>query len=324
MKIAVVGGGTWGTTLAHLWANNAPTTLWARNTHDVEAINTRQENPRFLPGHRLHEQLRATDDLDEAVADADVVAVSVPTTAFAAIVRKLHRHVAADTPVISLTKGIDAHTGCRMTELISRHLPGRPFGLLTGPNLASEMMLGAPAAAILAMNDADLARPLQQVFSAERFRVHVHADVIGAEIGGAVKNIIAIAVGIADGMKSGDNVRSALITRGLEEITRLGVAVGGQRDTFAGLAGLGDLIATSTSDKSRNRRVGLALGAGQELASVIAGMDHQVAEGIASAQAVAALSRRVGVETPMCEEIRAVVVDGRSAAVAYQNLLRVL
>lgn len=321
MKIAVVGGGSWGTTVAHLCAHNSPTTLWARNYADVNSINERNENLRYLPGHQLHEDLRATSDIADAVANADVIVMGVPSHAFDETLNSLVGLVSSNTPLVSLTKGFEAGSGQRMTELIRRHFPKNPAGVLTGPNLAKEILSGHAAASVISLDDIDLARNIRPYFTTERFRVYTNPDVIGCELGGALKNVIAVAVGMADGLGAGDNTRAAVITRGLAEVTRLGVALGGKPETFSGLAGMGDLVATCISSQSRNRSVGEQLGKGQPLDSIIAEMD-QVAEGIKSAPVVARLGREAGVDLPICEEICAVVEEGRTAQEVYRGLLR--
>lgn len=321
MKVAVVGGGSWGTTVAHLCAHNAPTTLYSRRPEVAEAINERHENPRYLPGYELHPELRCVSDLAAAVNGADLVVMAVASQGFRETLIELRNHIGAGVPVVSLTKGLERESGKRMTELIVEELPGHPAGVLTGPNLAKEVLAGDAAAAVVAMEDPELADRLQSIFSTNLFRVYTNPDIIGCELGGALKNVIAIAVGISFGLGTGDNTRAAVITRGLAELTRLGVAMGGEAATFAGLAGMGDLVATCLSSQSRNRTVGEELGKGRSLDEIIDEM-QQVAEGVKSATVVCALGERFGVELPISEEIRAVVTEGRTAEQAYRGLLR--
>ena len=322
VRVAVIGGGSWGTTVAHLCAHNAPTVLYARDPAVAAAVNSTGENARYLPGRRLHPDLRATAEVAEAAGGADAVVMGVPSHGFRDTLRLLRPHVGERTPIVSLTKGLEASTHKRMTEVVADELPGRPVGVLTGPNLAKEILAGHAAAAVLAMAPADmpLAERLQDVLCASDFRVYTNTDVVGAEIAGATKNVIALAAGIANGLGAGDNARAALITRGLAEVTRLGVALGGDPPTFAGLAGIGDIVATCVSDQSRNRHVGERLGRGEPVASIVASMD-QVAEGVKSAPVVASLARSLGVDMPITEEVRAVIEDGRPAAAAYRALL---
>ena len=322
VRIAVIGAGSWGTTVAHLCAHNTPTVLYARDPAVADAVNSTSENHRYLPGCVLHPDLRATAEIGEAVGGADAVVMGVPSHGFRDTLRLLRPHVGDRTPVVSLTKGLESRTRKRMTEIVADELPGRPVGVLTGPNLAKEILAGQAAAAVLAMAPADapVAEGLRDTLCANDFRVYTNTDIVGAEIAGATKNVIALAAGIADGLGSGDNTRAALITRGLAEVTRLGVALGGDPLTFAGLAGIGDIVATCVSAQSRNRHVGERLGRGEAIADIVASMD-QVAEGVKSTPVVASLARSLGVDMPITEEVRAVIEDGRPAAAAYRALL---
>jgi len=321
MQVAVVGGGSWGTTVAHLCAHNALTTLYSRRAEVAESITERRCNERYLPGFELHGELRCVADLEQAAAGADVIVMAVASQGFRETGAALAPLVGTDVPIVSLTKGLERGTGKRMTEVIAEELPGRPFGVLTGPNLAKEILAGDAAASVVAMNDEAAARRLQAVFATNLFRVYTNDDVVGCELGGALKNVVAIAVGMAVGLGTGDNTRAAVITRGLAELTRLGVAMGGEATTFAGLTGMGDLIATCMSPQSRNRTVGEELGKGRTIAEIVADM-NQVAEGVKSAPVVCGLGERFGVDLPISEEVRAVVEDGRSARDAYRGLLR--
>ena len=321
-RVAVIGAGSWGTTVAHVCAHNTPTVLYGRSREVVDAVNFTAENVRYLPGRRLHPELRATADIAAAAGDADAVLMAVPSHGFRETLRLLAPHLRPATPVVSLTKGLESGTHLRMTEVVDDVLAGHPAGALTGPNLAKEVFAGHAAAAVLAMapKHGRLAASLRDVLCANDFRVYTNTDVIGAEIAGVTKNVIALAAGIADGLGAGDNTRAALITRGLAEVTRLGVALGGQPQTFAGLAGIGDIVATCVSSQSRNRHVGERLGCGEPIAEIVACMD-QVAEGVKSTPVVAALARSVGVEMPITEAVRSVLTEGRSAAAAYRALL---
>ena len=322
LKVALLGGGSWGTTVASLVTRNASVTLWARNRDTVDEINSQHSNETYLPGARLPERLVATDDIAEAVHSADVVVMGIPSQNFRAVLEEVRQHIRAWVPVISLTKGLELDTRMRMTEIINEVLPGHPVGVLTGPNLAREIMAGQAAASVIAMEDEIIVRELQNVFKSGLFRVYTNTDVIGCELGGVLKNIIAIAVGMGDGQGAGDNTRAALITRGLSEVTRLGVAMGGQPETFAGLAGMGDMIATCTSPQSRNRHVGIELGKGRNMQEIIDEM-VMVAEGAKSAPAVMALAEQYGVEMPIATDVYRVLTGESNARAAYRGLLRV-
>jgi glycerol-3-phosphate dehydrogenase (NAD(P)+) len=322
LKVGLLGGGSWGTTVASLVTRNAPVTLWARNADTVEEINTRHSNETYLPGARLPQALYATHDINEAVAGADVLVMGIPSHNFRSVLEEVKEHIRPWVPVISLTKGLELSTRMRMTDIIKEVIPGHPVGVLTGPNLAREIAAGQAAAGVIAMEDEIIVRELQQLFRSGLFRVYTNDDVIGCELGGVLKNIIAIAVGMGDGQGAGDNTRSALITRGLAEVTRLGVAMGGRAETFAGLAGMGDMIATCTSPQSRNRHVGVELGKGRKMQDIIDEM-VMVAEGAKSAPAVMALAERYGVEMPIATDVYQVLNGSWSARRAFRGLLTV-
>lgn len=321
LKVGLLGGGSWGTTVASLVSRNAPITLWARDAETVGDINTHNENRKYLPGIALPSALRATADMAEVVAGSDVLVMGVPSHSFRAVLEEAKTHLRPWVPVISLTKGLELASGKRMTELIEEVLPGHPVGVLTGPNLAREIMTGQAAASVLSMEDEIVVRALQPVFHSGLFRVYTNTDLLGCELGGVLKNIIAIAVGMGDGLGAGDNTRSALMTRGLAEITRLGVAMGGRPETFAGLTGMGDLIATCTSPLSRNRHVGVELGKGRPIDEIIAGM-NMVAEGVKSAPTVIALAERYDLDMPIARDVYDVTQGKRSAQDVFRGLLR--
>ena len=322
LNVGLLGGGSWGTTVASLVTRNAPITLWARNADTVEEINCKHSNEKYLPGAKLPKRLKATCEIGEAVGNADVVIMGIPSQNFRAVLKEVREHIRAWVPVISLTKGLELDTGMRMTEIIQQELPGHPFGVLTGPNLAREIMAGQAAASVIAMEDEIIVQELQKVFNSGLFRVYTNTDVVGCELGGVLKNIIAIAVGMGDGQGAGDNTRAALITRGLSEVTRLGVAMGGRPETFAGLAGMGDMIATCTSPQSRNRHVGIELGKGRNMEEIIAEM-VMVAEGAKSAPAVMALAKEYQVEMPIASDVSRVLAGDATATRAFRGLLRV-
>jgi glycerol-3-phosphate dehydrogenase (NAD(P)+) len=322
LKVGLLGGGSWGTTVASLVSRNAPVTLWARNPKTVEEINSLHTNSTYLPGAKLPEKLKASNDIAETVSGADVVIMGIPSQNFRSVLQEVKQHIRPWVPVISLTKGLELDTRMRMTEIITEVLPGHPVGVLTGPNLAREIMAGQAAASVIAMEDDIIVRELQSIFKSGLFRVYTNNDVIGCELGGVLKNIIAIAVGMGDGQGAGDNTRSALITRGLAEVTRLGVAMGGRAETFAGLAGMGDMIATCTSPQSRNRHVGVELGKGRSMQEIVDEM-VMVAEGAKSAPAVMALAEKYGIEMPIAKDVYQVLSGDDTASRAFRGLLRV-
>jgi len=320
-RTAVVGAGSWGTAVAALAAHNSPTVLWVRRPDLAETIASTHVNREYLPDYELPKDLRATSSLEEALDGAEVMVMGVPSHGFRQILDEARPFLADGVPIVSLTKGVEQQTLKRMTEVIDDVAPDHPCGVLTGPNLAKEVMAGWPAATVVAFEDEGIARELQRLFSTEAFRVYTNPDVVGCEVGGALKNVIAIAAGIADGMGFGDNTRAALITRGLHELTRLGVALGGEPLTFAGLAGMGDLVATCISRQSRNRHVGEALGRGQTIDEIVAAM-NMVAEGVKSSKAVLDLSVRVGVEMPIAEQVVAVLYEGKQASAIVPALMQ--
>lgn len=316
-----MGGGSWGTTVGALIARNASVTLWARDPATVDEINKQHTNRKFLPDATLPERLVATADIEEAVEGRDVIVMGIPSPGFRGVLEQVNEHIRPWVPVVSLSKGLEPGTKMRMTEIIEDVLPGHPAGVLTGPNLAREIMAGYAAASVIAMADEVIVKALQNVFNSGLFRVYTNHDVIGCELGGVLKNIIAIAAGMGDGQGAGENTRSAVITRGLAEITRLGVAMGGEPQTFAGLTGMGDLVATCTSAQSRNRTVGFELGRGRSIRKITDEM-YMVAEGVKSAPTVMALAEEYHVEMPIAQEVYEVVQEKRDAKRAFRGLLR--
>lgn len=319
MNVTVLGGGSWGTTVATLTSGHNTTTLWARSEEAVEEVNGRHTNERYLPGFTLPDDLRATADLERAVVNSDVLIVGIPSKGFRAILEDAKPWVRPWIPIVSLTKGIESGTLLRMTQIIEEVLPGHPAAALSGPNVAREIMAGQAAASVIATEDLGVAAALQQVLQRSVFRVYMNHDVIGCEIGGALKNVIAIAAGIAQGLNVGDNTRAAVITRGLAELTRLGVSMGAEAQTLAGLAGMGDLMATCISPYSRNRTVGEKLGQGHSLDEILNEM-HMVAEGVGTAKVALDLADRYDVALPICTEIYKVVVGESEPLDAYRGL----
>ncbi|MFQ6007069.1 MAG: NAD(P)H-dependent glycerol-3-phosphate dehydrogenase [Woeseia sp.] len=321
LRVGLMGGGSWGTTVGALIARNTSVTLWARDPVTVEEINGQHTNRKFLPDANLPKRLVATTDIQEAVEGRDVIVMGIPSPGFRGVLERVNEYIRPWVPVVSLSKGLEPGTKMRMTEIIEDILPGHPAGVLTGPNLAREIMAGYAAASVIAMADEVIVKELQIVFNSGLFRVYTNHDVIGCELGGVLKNIIAIAAGMGDGQGAGENTRSAVITRGLAEITRLGVAMGGEPQTFAGLTGMGDLVATCTSAQSRNRTVGFELGRGRSIREIIDEM-YMVAEGVKSAPTVMALAEEYDVEMPIVEEVYGVVQEKRDAKRAFRGLLR--
>ena len=318
--MAVLGAGSWGTTVAALASQNVGTVLWARRPELAGAINAQRRNPDYLPDGVLPAGLVATASMDEALDGASVLVMAVPSHGFRAILQQALPFLPAGIPVVSLTKGLEEGTLRRMTEVVAEVAPSSPAGVLTGPNLAGEIMAGQPAASVVALEDESLAAEIQRLLGTDGFRVYTNTDVVGCEVAGALKNVTAIASGMGDGMGFGDNSRAALITRGLAELTRLGTALGGQPHTFPGLAGMGDLVVTCISRRSRNRHVGEQLGKGRSIAEVVAEM-KMVAEGVKTSRAVLDLAATVGVEMPIAEQVVAVLYGGRTAAEALPALM---
>ncbi len=310
-SIAVVGAGSWGTTVAALAAAKSDVTLWARRPQLSEAINASRANPEYLPELVLPETVRATSDLGEAIIGAGAVVMAVPSHGFRAVFGLAAPLIDERTPIVSLTKGIEQETLARMTEVVAEVSPERDprlCGVLTGPNLAAEIAAGQPTASVIAMSDRPTAERLQEVLMGPVFRVYTNDDVIGCELAGALKNVMAIASGMSDGLGFGDNTRATLLTRALAELSRLGISLGGRAETFSGLAGMGDLIATCSSDKSRNRQVGFGLAQGKALEEIVTEM-RMVAEGVKTTRSVVGLAERMGVDMPIAQHV-GMVLDG--------------
>jgi glycerol-3-phosphate dehydrogenase (NAD(P)+) len=322
-RAAVIGAGSWGTAVAAIIADHADAVLWARDPELASRIDREHENDRYLAGIGLPPGLRATASLEEACADAEVVVVGVPSHGLREVLGAAAPMIGEDVPVVSLSKGVEQSTHLRMTEVVADVLPQHPrgrIGVLTGPNLAREVAEGQPAASVVAFEDRAIAAELQQLFMTRTFRVYTNPDVVGCEIAGASKNVIAIAAGIAAGLGYGDNTKAGLITRGLAELARLGVALGGEPLTFSGLAGMGDLVATCTSDKSRNRRVGVELGRGRTLDDIVS-ETNLVAEGVKSTAAVLAIASEQGVDMPIAAMVGEVLYDGARPADLVPSLM---
>jgi glycerol-3-phosphate dehydrogenase (NAD(P)+) len=322
MKCAVVGAGAWGTALADLLARNGhDVTLWAREPDVVESVATRHENQRFLAGARLDPRLRASGDLADAVRDARLVTFASPSHVLRDIARQVAAGVDPAACLVVASKGIERESLEIMTDVIHDELPARPVVALSGPSFAAEVAARQPTAVVAASADMDAAEVAQRAFSSSQFRVYTSDDVTGVELGGALKNVMAVATGIVEGLGLGFNSRAALITRGLAEMTRLGVSLGAQPATFAGLAGLGDLVLTCTGALSRNRAVGVEIGEGKSLEEILASRET-VAEGVLNTRSAAALAARQGVEMPIVAAVHEVLFEGKSTRAAIAELMR--
>ena len=319
--VAVIGAGSWGTTLAIQIARGAGAVrLWGRDASLVSTMQATRENPRYLPGIALSAGVRATTDHAEALRGADLVLVAVPSHFVRATLGPMVRAVPPGAAVLSATKGFEPGTALRMSELLAELLPEHPVAALSGPSFAREVAGGKPAALVVASPDPAVARQLQERLTAPAFRLYTNRDLVGVEIGGALKNVMAIATGLSDGLGLGENARAALVTRGLAEIGRLALASGGQAATLAGLAGLGDLVLTCTGAESRNRRLGLAVASGRTLAEA-EGATRMVAEGVRTVSSARILARRAEVSMPICDEVSAVLFEGKPVREALASLL---
>ena len=318
--IAIVGGGSWGTALAiHLARSAGAVRLWAREPEVVEGIRTRRRSPWYLPDLEIPSGVDATTEVAEAVRGASLVVVVVPSEFFAATLKSVGP-LSDAVPIVTATKGFDPERHLRMSEVVGEQFPHARVAALSGPTFAREVALGRPTAAVIASRDDALAGELQKRLGAREFRLYANRDVVGVEAGGALKNVMAIATGLVDGLGLGENARAALITRGLAEMTRLAVALGAMPATLAGLAGLGDLVLTCTGSLSRNRQLGIALTKGETVAAV-EDRTRMVAEGVRTVTSALALARRHGVSMPICQEVGAVLFDGKAPTDALASLL---
>ena len=324
-RVAILGAGSWGSALAHLLGGKEyPVTLWDRDDGLVAQIQELGVNSKYLPGVMLGGTVTARPTMGEALDGAVWVIVAVASDGVRGVVAEAASHLGSGTAILSASKGLEAQTGLTTSEIITNLLLDVACGglaVLSGPNLATELARGVPSASVVASGDPAVARAAQSLLMTERsFRVYTHTDVKGVELGGALKNVLAIGGGISDGLGFGDNTKAALLTRGLMEMTQLGVAAGGHALTFLGLSGVGDLLATATSRLSRNYRVGLGLAAGKPVAQILAELG-QAAEGIPSAQAAQLLSRRYGVTIPVFDAIAGVLNGSKSAVAAVEELM---
>ncbi len=323
VKTAVLGGGSWGTALACVLAQKGERVcVWSRSKETAQEIALRHRNATYLPGIALPPGLEATSDLNVALDAAECIVLAVPCQHLGKMLCENREVFPYRAGIVCASKGVELGTLRTMQQVVEAELAGRTprYAMLSGPSFAAEVVRGMPTAITLGCADNDLADMVQELFSTQNFRVYINEDVIGVELGGAVKNIMAIAAGISDGLGFGENARAALITRGLSEMSRLGVAMGANASTFMGLSGLGDLVLTCTGGLSRNRRVGLELGSGKSLSEVLQGM-HMVAEGVKTTEAVCTLGRARGIELPITEQVHAVLFEGKNPSEAVRELM---
>ena len=324
--IAILGGGSWGTALAIVLSNaHQPhgISLWVRDLALAESLGRSRENATYLPGHKLRETVLVTSNLESVLENASLVLGAIPAAHARGVYQQILPYLVRGTVIVSATKGLEPETHLRMTEVLSQMIPAGHaprVAVLSGPSFAVEAASGHPTAVVLASRDPSLANELQQDFASPSFRLYTNEDVLGVELAGAMKNVIAIAAGACQGIGLGSNSLAALITRGLAEMTRLAVALGARPETLSGLAGLGDLVLTCTGGLSRNRHVGLELGKGRSLQDILAGM-KMVAEGVGTAGALLALAREAGVELPITEQVSAILHEGKSPQDAIRSIM---
>jgi glycerol-3-phosphate dehydrogenase (NAD(P)+) len=321
MNIAILGTGGWGTALATQWAHHGnEVTLWGNTPERVKQIASSRRNPDYLPGIELPPSVALTSELD-VCAGADLIIFVTPSVALREVARRLKPALRRDqTILLSCTKGIEHGTGMRMSQILQESFPANPIAVLSGPNLAAEVAQALPTATVLGCRDESIAQTLQEVLGSSRFRVYTSHEIAGIELGGALKNIFAISAGVSDGFGLGDNSKAALVTRSLAELLRLGVAMGGEARTFQGLSGAGDLVATCFSRHSRNRRFGEELGQGKSVAEITNDM-KAVAEGVPTARSAFECAQKLGVETPIIDQVYAVLYQGKLPAQGMQELL---
>jgi len=320
VKVTVIGDGGWGTALAMvLVRNDHKVTVWGPFPEYIEQIKSAGKNSIYLPGVEIPPEIRWTADLVKAVDGAELVVLVVPSRYFRSVAEKLKDKIPQGALIVSATKGLDEQTHERMS-VVAESILGRPVAVLSGPSHAEEVARGIPCAVVVAARDMAMAAKIQAVFMNETFRVYTLNDVIGVELGGALKNVIALAAGISDGMGYGDNSKAALMTRGIIEITRLGVALGAKPETFSGLSGIGDLMVTCMSRHSRNRGVGERLGKGENIQQIMDSM-QQVAEGVWNCRAAKELANELGVSVPITEQVYEVVHNGKNPRQAVRDLM---
>ncbi|MEI8139713.1 MAG: NAD(P)H-dependent glycerol-3-phosphate dehydrogenase [bacterium] len=320
-QIAIIGDGGWGTALGlSLLRSGHSVCIWGPFPEYIDRVRTSGENKDYLPGVRLPADLKLTADRSQAVDGASVVVLAMPTKYFRTVLTSFTGLIPSTARVISVAKGLDGKDNRRMTEVAEGILQAGPVAALSGPSFASEVAAGSPTAVVIASREPALSESLQTVFNSQKFRVYTSSDVIGVELGGTLKNVIAVGVGVCDGLGLGHNARAALVTRGLAEITRIGVALGAQANTFAGLSGMGDLVLTCTSRLSRNYSVGERMGRGEKITDILSGM-KQVAEGVENSSSACSLAQRLSVPAPIAREVHAMVHEGKTPQAAVESLL---
>jgi len=320
-KLSILGAGAWGTTLSILAAENKhEVTIWSYEEDVTKSINKLRENKKYLNGFQLPQNIDSTTDLKKA-ASCDIIILSTPSQYLRETLRNAARFIKKDALIISAVKGLEIETQKRMSEVVKEELPCEKIAVISGPNISKEIARGLPAATVAASADIEIAKLVQQILNSSRFRVYTNTDVTGAELGGALKNVIAIAAGVADGLMLGNNAKSALMVRGITEIMRLGVAMGGKSETFSGLSGIGDLITTCESTLSRNHQVGVEIAKGRKLKDIIIKM-YDVAEGVPTSKAARELSRRLKIEMPITEEVYSVLYEGKDPFKAISHLMQ--
>lgn len=321
-KITILGDGGWGTTLAILLGKKGfNVTLWGAFKDNIQAIEKKRVNEKFLPRITIPNSIKLTSDLDMAVANSALIVVAIPSQFVRSTLKRLKGRYISKAPFLSVSKGIEIKTHKPISSVISEELgPNRQIAVLSGPTIAIEVAKGIPTAAVISSKNKALAGLLQDIFMTDRFRIYINSDVLGVELGGALKNIIAIGCGISDGLGFGTNTKSALLARGLAEMSRLGAAMGAKRETFSGISGLGDLVTTCISPHSRNRFVGEEIGKGKKLKEILSGMD-MVAEGVATVKAGYFLSKRYNVSMPITEQVYKVLYKNKDPRIAVDDLM---
>jgi glycerol-3-phosphate dehydrogenase (NAD(P)+) len=325
-KVAILGGGSWGTALAIILSRSRRAhgiSMWVHDAALSESIRCSRENATYLPGHKLPAAVHVTHEMQDALANVNIVLGAMPSAYARAVYTQALPHLASNVTLVSATKGLEPSTHLHMSEVITQTVSPKfspRVAVLSGPSFAAEAARGEPTAVVLASQDAALASELQEEFAAPGFRLYTSDDVLGVELAGAMKNVIALAAGACQGLGLGANSLAALITRGLAEMTRLGVALGARPETLSGLAGLGDLVLTCTGALSRNRQVGIELGKGRPLTEILAGM-RMVAEGVGTTSALLALAREAGIELPITEQVDAILSHGKSPRQAIRDIM---
>jgi len=319
--IAIIGDGGWGTTLAiHLAKKEYPVMLWGAFSDYVSHVEKTRENKKFLPGYRIPLSVQLTSNINDAVSFGDLIVLASPSEYLVDVLEKIKGTSYKGKAFLSVIKGIHPVSFKRMSQIIREQLGSVSLAVLSGPTIAGEVAADLATTAVIACHQMDLAKQIQKIIHSNTFRIYTNDDVIGTEIGGSIKNVIAIACGVCDGLGLGSNAKAALLTRGLAEITRLGVALGGKKETFYGLTGLGDLVTTCVSPKSRNRSVGEAVGSGKKIDEVLSSMS-MVAEGVITSKAVYRLSRKMKIPMPISEQVYKIIFEGKNSRRAMQDLM---